>query len=299
MMGTAQMRFCPPYGLHIGMLLGRHSRKRCHQFLSPFNGSGFAMSDSASLKINQATKHIASLNKLFSEQRPFSYIIKTDTNTRERTLFAKKNEAVADCAALICGDAIHNLRTALDHVYWEIVSPVANTDSERRNIQFPFNRTEAQLRIAITQGIAQRVSPVFCQALVDLKPHGEPGGNELLYLLHEVDILDKHKLLIPTADYKKLSTNILRPQIPDFPGGFRGTIFGGNSGYDLQWQYMQVPENLGTPVAPSTHIFERELNVPVDIVFAVRMEGDLRPMVPTLNKLVDVVRAAIHSMRNR
>lgn len=110
------------------------------------------MNDSGSLKIDQATKHIDSLNELFRKQRPFSYILETNTNTRERATFAKQDKANIDRAALICGDAIHNLITALDHAYWEIVSPVARNDAERKTIQFPFRETEARLKKAVEEG---------------------------------------------------------------------------------------------------------------------------------------------------
>jgi hypothetical protein len=158
------------------------------------------MVDSANLKIDQAAKHVAALDELFRENRPFSYILETNVKTGERATFAKKNETVIDASRITIGDAVHNLRSALDHAYWGIVSSFAATEVERRKVQFPFSKTVARLDEAVKNRLADRVSPAFYQALIDLKPHGDPGGNELLYLIDEIDVLDKHKLLVPTGD---------------------------------------------------------------------------------------------------
>jgi hypothetical protein len=134
------------------------------------------MNDNAILKVQRALEHISELNQLFQKKRPFTYILETNVKTGQRATFAKTNELVVDAAALICGDAIHNLRSALDHAYWEIVSPFASTDSERERLQFPFSKTAARLVRNVEQRLANKVSPSFFQAILDLKPHGEKGG---------------------------------------------------------------------------------------------------------------------------
>jgi hypothetical protein len=73
------------------------------------------MADSAFLKIDRAAKHIEELNELVHQTRPFGYIIETNTETGQRSAFPTKNEAVIDAMALIIGDVVHNLRSALDH----------------------------------------------------------------------------------------------------------------------------------------------------------------------------------------
>src|SRR5260370_25078399 len=80
-----------------------------------------ADADSASLKIERATKHIEELNELLRKTRPFSYTIETNAKTGERSAFPKRNEAAINAVALIIGDIVHNLRSALDHAYWVIL----------------------------------------------------------------------------------------------------------------------------------------------------------------------------------
>jgi hypothetical protein len=254
------------------------------------------MTDSATVKIDRAAKHVAELNKLLSEKRPFSFVVTTDTATGDRSTRAKKDEAVIGCAAGICGDAVHNLRSALDHAYWETVSPIAQNDSERRQIQFPFKETKDGFDKAVKEGFPARVSDQFRDAILGLRAYKEPGGNELLYLIHEFDILDKHKLLIPTSDYTHVSGDIIRKQVPDYPN-VSGS-FGGQGVAMVQWRVQRLSrDQLGDPVPPSQTKFERKLDVPIHIVFEIRSLLFLRPVVPTLNQLVDVTRTSVEIIR--
>jgi hypothetical protein len=255
------------------------------------------MADSAFLKVDRAAKYVADLSELFRKNRPFSYCVETNTQTGQRATFAKKNEAVINEAALICGDIVHNLRTALDHAYWSIVSPRTTDDREREKIQFPFSKTEAFLSKAIQNRLAHWAGTGLYCALNQLKPHGDKGGNELLYLIHEADLVDKHRLLIPTANYTKLSTDEIRHQVPDFPMNMQNVgMVGGHR--DVVWINRSVPrDQLGSVRPPTVNIFEREIDVPVDIVFIVGRLGKFRPVILTLNALVDTTRQTIKIIR--
>ena len=245
------------------------------------------MLDSAALKVQRASEHIETLVSLFQKNRPFGYVLETNTKTCQRATYAKRNEAVIQKAALICGDVIHNLRSALDHAYWQIVSPVATSESERKAIQFPFSETEAQLAASVKRRLAHKVSPSFYQAILDLKPHGEASGNEFLALIHKFDILDKHKLLIPTGDYTRLSSEMLIRQVPDFPLNLINCSFGQNR-RDIVWNIPPMNrEQRRAAKTPDSGIIEKELNVSVDIVFTGEGATHSRPVVPTLLKLVD------------
>jgi hypothetical protein len=56
---------------------------------------------------------------------------------------------------------------------------------------------------------------------------------------------------------------------------FFGTLFLGQNARDIVWR-SRGPfsrEDLGNPRPPTTHLFERELDVPVDVVFSVEHPG--------------------------
>jgi hypothetical protein len=268
----------------------------------PFRSSGFVMFESSNLKVDRAAQHIRKLIKLLTENRAFSYVLETHTKTGQRATFAKKNEPIVHQAALICGDIVHNLRSGLDHAFWEVVSPFAATDDERRIIQFPFSKTAAGLNAARQNGLAERAGLKFVSAIKALRPYGEPGGNEMLWLVNEYNLRDKHRLLTAIGEYKQVTGSIIKRQIPDFPvsgtmsfGNTKGTGLG-----DIVWHSrgpFQIAD-LGSAVAPFTDVFERELDVPVDVVFEFGPGGRPRPVIQTLNGMRNAVAEAIIAMRD-
>lgn len=258
------------------------------------------MTDGASLKVERAAKHVRELIKLLNEKRAFSYILETNTQTRQRATFAKKDEAVINDAAVICGDVVHNLRTALDHAYWEIVSPFVVSEAEKRAVQFPFCRKPQRLDATIEERFGHRVGQEFVKALRGLRPHTDKGGNQYLWLVHDLDLGDKHRLLTPIGDYTFLSgTKIRRQGVSDFP--FHSQIGFGQNERDIIWDYVGpiAADMLGSPRPSAPHVFERELQVAVDVVFPIRVEINrpYTPVIQTLNKMVMVTREAVSAMR--
>lgn len=242
------------------------------------------MLESAVLKIDRAGKHIADLDNLFREHRPFTYVVETNTRIGQRATRAKKNEAIIKAAAILCGDAIHNLRTALDHAYYARVLPFARSPREERAVQFPFSETATRLDEAIKNRLADRVSNNFFNEIKKLKPHGELGGNENLYLIHELDVVDKHRLLIPTGDYRRVTSEMIRAQISDFPN-ICLVLTGGMNNFDMVWKIAPASAGWSGP----DHL-EQELDIPVEIIFEVGFPDAVRPIIPTLHALTDVTR---------
>jgi hypothetical protein len=266
------------------------------------------MADSAFLKIDRAAKHIEELNELVHQTRPFGYIVETDTETGQRTAFPTKNEAVINAMALIIGDVVHNLRSALDHAYWLIV---CGTERERffsifrshrppaereALVQFPFAKDAKSLNDALRRRFAHYAGTGFFCALRQLRPHGPPGGNDLLYLIHQVDILDKHRLLIPIGDYTVGLTAMIRQAVPDFPYAMdRIGLFN----FTFKWVSRSLPpaDQLGIADPSLPTVFRREIDIPVDVILHVDKKGPLRPLFPTLVALVGAAREAVILMQ--
>jgi len=254
--------------------------------------------ESAYLKVERATEHIAQLSKTIREEKPFTYILKTDSNTKERITLPKKNEAVVAKCAIITGDAIHNMRAALDHAYYEVVSPFCTTPGHIKACQFPFCELEAKLHGTIQNRLAHLAGPWLVASLTALKPYSEAGGNELLCLIHDLDIMDKHQLMIPAGDYTKISTATLRAQVLDLPGFIGGNMsFGGNKLGDICWPLSQNVYNAVRGAIPPNGILEQELQVPVEIIFKIGTPGPKREFVATLNAMLDATKVAIEAMR--
>jgi hypothetical protein len=102
---------------------------------------------------------------------------------------------------LIIGDAIHNLRAALDHATYEMITLAGTVPSKW--VRFPFRDTKDELKAALNGSDIRIGGAWFVDLIVDnIKPY--KGGDDLLCALHELDIVDKHRLLIPTLSITKL-----------------------------------------------------------------------------------------------
>lgn len=247
--------------------------------------------DSSILKIQRAEKHYTELSELLTKHKPFRYFVETNFKTGKRATFAKRDEETANHAAIIIGDLIHNLRAALDHTYWECTESFAKSEGERRQIQFKIVSTEKAFKESEMPGLPLRVSERFASALASLKPYRK-DGNDSLCLIHDLDVVDKHKLLIPTGNFTKISSAMIRMQVPDFPPGLTNCDFG-NNGRDVVWPIRPITIEIqkqkeGTD-RPS-QIVERELEVTVEVVLA---DVDaFRPALEVLQEMIATTKEA-------
>jgi hypothetical protein len=249
--------------------------------------------DSALLKIKRAEKHHSELSALFKKKKPFSYFLETNCKTGQRATFAKRNVAVVNDAAIIIGDIVHNLRSAIDHTYWNCTSNFAKSEGEKKNIQFPITSTEEAMQKSILPGLPKRVSESFSNSLASLKPYRD-NGNKLLCAIHDLDVMDKHKLLIPTGNFTKITSAMLQKQVPDFPSGLM-SIGLGNCHRDVVWHVKPMTWTQRRKAKiPVSNIIEKELDITVDIVIH---ELDFsKPALDILQDLIDVARNVVNSL---
>ncbi len=247
--------------------------------------------DSAYLKVKRAEKHYTELEYLFKKKRPFGYFLETNCKTGEKSTFAKRNEDVANEASLIIGDILHNLRSSIDHAYWNCTEVHAKSDDERKRIQFPITQTETHLTNSILPKISSMVSEDFAQTVARLNPYRE-GGNALLCAIHDLDVIDKHKLLIPTGNFTKISSSMIQRLVPDFPAGLTNCGFGNNH-RDVTWhcEPMTWIQRRKSRI-PSSNMIYKELDVPVEIVI-----GDIDQTKPALEVLRDLINMAKNTIR--
>lgn len=250
------------------------------------------MQPSYTMKVERAKEHITEANRLIEEGRPFRYTLESNYDAGERSIGVERNYPVISQIGIIVGDAIHNLRTALDHRVFQLVAPHCDP-FHHRQIQFPFPKdgTEQAVKDRFHQRKINQAPKEVWAALESLKPY--PGGNENLVLLQELDIMDKHILPIPTADYTQLSGQVIRKFAPDFPitGNFGA---GGNAGRDFVWQFSRP--NRSTRRARHLTVEKNDLPIPVEIVICETPEAPMRPLMPTLYALTEAVEAALSEL---
>lgn len=232
---------------------------------------------SAYQKLDRAEHNIREYSTVLAKECPFLYILETNTETNQRCLYAKKNDVVVDRLAQIAGDAIGNLREALDHAYWEIVSPLAKGNPDReREIQFPFCETLAKLKNNRKYKFAEEFGNTklsgdksLAEVILALKPYDEAGGDKTLYLIHRMNNIDKHRLSTPLADYKSVTINQLIAIAEIYiPWNGDGTLILGGNKRDMVWS-SKAPygRRIGKRAPEAPHTFEKILDVPMTVYF--------------------------------
>ena len=81
-------------------------------------------------KLERAYKHISDIDaaiRLFFESSPYVIVAKQDQQTGDYVSYVESVRDVPADVPLIAGDAIHNIRSALDHLAWQLVLSTGNT----------------------------------------------------------------------------------------------------------------------------------------------------------------------------
>lgn len=251
---------------------------------------------SANLKIKRAEKLISEVEELLQKSPPFTYVVETNTQTNERCTLAKKNDAAIDELVILCGDIFHNLRSALDHAYYESVSPFIQDDKKKKNIQFPFAKDSVSINDTIKLRQADKVNPDFVKVILSFKPYSGEDGNKLLSFIHDTNIIDKHKFPTPVANFKHINSDRLREKIPDFPKGVHLNI-GAMAKRDIAWRSNTYNRfDLGEILPPSMCVFQKAIDLPVETWFSGEFNTYSGEALRSLREMLGLVKEILNEM---
>lgn len=153
----------------------------------------------ALLKIARARKHITELHNEvvdYVRSKPYKVVIERDNLSENHLWILRVRKAVPKNWTVILGDAIHNLRTALDLLACDLV--ILNGRSPK-DVYFPFGEDAESFDEAIKRRHMDRAGDDIVEIVRSLKPYR--GGNDQLRAIHDLDIIDKHRTLIPVVHY--------------------------------------------------------------------------------------------------
>lgn len=152
----------------------------------------------ARLKIERADHHIRDLADRISEfSRSDFYTLSPELQPSAGTIVKLRitREIPAEWA-LVIGDAAHNLRSSLDIVVGNMASNL--------NADFIFHETKENLIDAINKGPIKGLPEIIRTLIVDeIRPY--KTGNYALWSLNKLNVLDKHKLVIPLVSLGNIS----------------------------------------------------------------------------------------------
>lgn len=161
---------------------------------------------SAYAKIATAKDHIkrleAELAKFFSS-RPYTVATKLDPSTHRLTYFLSGVRPLPISVSTILGDALQNLRSALDHLAYQLFLAGTGGTQEGFHIYFPIFDSAADY----AKGAARKIRGLRAEAIRaidEIKPYR--GGNGALWRLHKLNNADKHRLLLTVgARYESMN----------------------------------------------------------------------------------------------
>lgn len=169
------------------------------------------MPHSVTLKIDQATKHLSNLKKevnAFLSRKPF--IVVTEEASSGDLVYRIRIQAPIPVRwSADIGDLLHNLRSALDHLAWELV--LANGQQPTRDTSFPISDDEPSFKDNLQKQL-HGASAAARTAVENLKPY-KGGGSDDLWRIHTLNLIDKHRMIVLAgASYQKVPFQMTQPE---------------------------------------------------------------------------------------
>lgn len=241
--------------------------------------------DGPKLKVRRAKRHIQDLTELIlkfgAEHRPT--INTTSADGYPRISLITPEIPLPDEIPLIAGDTIHNLRTSLDLMMCDVLRA---QDKSTSNIKFPFAATQDDLEKILNKSNARRAGPEVIELIRSYKPY--KGGNIGLRGLHDLDISDKHKLIIPISRKGLYQMTESRIQFNDKAFSILG---------DGKTTPIAVDPNIPPNTLDCLTILPKDYNRRC-VVFAPSMPFAGEAVIETLEKLTDLVTGIIEAFSN-
>lgn len=150
-------------------------------------------------KVERADKHIAELEstiKGFIDGDPYEVLGEEEAETGHLVLrLHEKIPLPSRNISLIAGDAVHNLRSALDLLYCALVKDNGGTPGT--DDAFRISKHRKSFESGALPEIEKRLSSGAFKVMSNLQPYR--GGHNPFWQLHQLDIIDKHRLLLTTT----------------------------------------------------------------------------------------------------
>jgi hypothetical protein len=248
------------------------------------------------VKVDRAKKHVQGLEAkiaAFLQGHPYALVMEQEPEARDQIYRIRIRKPIPDCWAGMVGDAIHNLRSALDLLAVALV--IANGHTNRGAISETYFPIGADKKFFSTKKI-RRASPAAIRIIERLKPY--KGGIDDFWRLHQMDILDKHSLLIPVG---AAHTSVGIRLRMDVPWAKEQTVFPpiffrpADTQFPLKDGAEVFRYNVGTGPIPQND----DVQCTFSVAFGEGQIVDGQPLVPTLKQFIDFTERAVNIFARR
>lgn len=254
-------------------------------------------------KVARAAEHLDQLRReisAFYEARPYKVAHRRDETSKRLIYYVNSVASVPDHIALVAGDVLQNLMSALDHLAYQLIcSDTADKPPNPRWIYFPIADTQKDFE-AKKAGKMAGASADTLAAIDALQPYS--SGNKALWRLYRLNNIDKHRLLL-TAGSQAAGIHLGHLMAPLVKGTFPPEA--------VEWlkgmPHFLMPADKGFPLQPGFELYvsanneEPNPELPFRFVVALNeaevVEGD--PLVETLAEISNAVDTAIAALLPR
>ncbi len=125
---------------------------------------------------------------------------KFDADRQELIITLPKTTRIDPELPLLVGDCIHNARSALDHLVFQLAILNKASVASASKTSFPVCLTPGEFKNAVRHKVAPFISAMALAEIEKLQPYAtKDGESDIIWVLSQLDIIDKHRLLIVTA----------------------------------------------------------------------------------------------------
>ena len=147
--------------------------------------------------IEAAIKDAMTDNKSEPRSAPYEF----DQDTHQLIIRHPKPTPIDPALPLVTGDCVHNFRSALDHLVLQLALLNNTFAVAEKKTEFPVCLTAESFQRSVKDKVAPFVSPDAVAAIEIYQPYrtDTPAETSPLWLLSQLDIIDKHRVLVVVA----------------------------------------------------------------------------------------------------
>jgi hypothetical protein len=160
----------------------------------PFDGIGEKLKRS-----NESIKNLEAEIARFFQESDYPTLPKNNNKLLLEAITYHKDRPIPLRFSVLAGEIVHHLRSCLDHIVWIYSSPSYKSEHFRR-IEFPIFEARPRDKNEST-GYERKIKGIANTAVLalieKLQPYNSPDPIDFpLFILHQMDIIDKHRELV-------------------------------------------------------------------------------------------------------
>ena len=248
-------------------------------------------------KVERAKEHIRDVDaavRAFLDGHPYVIHTKRDPETRQLIYFMASVGEIGPDVALRVGDALQNLRSALDHLAYQLWLVGTGRDGPAFHVYFPIFDSATEYKAKSARQV-QGMAKAAIKAIDAAKPY--KGGNDTLWLIHHLNRIDKHRLLVTvgsafnSVDLGGFTVRHAAKSMPAFAGIKLSAFFKPN---DRLYPLKKGDELFRD--APDAEVDEK-LEFAFDVALGEPKVSEGEPVIESLQQMVDFVDHLLTSFR--